>query len=95
MNDFPEVEAVLQKVIEGPAVDGFAAADAAIAPDPPFAGDALGFEPVAQLAYGLDLAIESEEVADGCGFGLVNHQLAVPGVVSERWIAPPSTCPSF
>ncbi len=75
------------RVIESPAVDGLAAGDAAVPHDPPFAGDALGIEPVAQLAHGPDLAVETEDAADGCGFLLVDHRLAVVGVASEGRIA--------
>ena len=40
-----------------------------------------------RLRSGPDLAIEAEDVADGCGFLLVDHQLAVVGVVSDGRIA--------
>ena len=77
MDDLTEVDAVPQEVIQGAAVDGPVAGDPAVAHDPPLAGDAFGFKPVAQLAYGLEPPVEAEDVADGLGFGLVDHQLAV------------------
>ena len=40
-----------------------------------------------RLRSGPDLAVEAEDVADGCGFLLVDHQLAVVGVVSDGRIA--------
>ena len=94
VDDFTEVGAVPQEVIQGAAVDGPAAGDPAVAHDPPLAGDTFGFKPVAQLAYGLEPPVETEDVADGLGFGLVDHKPAVPDIVSERWIAPHPHAPS-
>lgn len=84
MVDLTEVDAILQKIGEGAVGEGDAAlvlGDLRIAP---LGDNAPAVELGDQFAERPDLEIQLENLPDRLGFSLVDDQLLVPGIVTER-----------
>jgi hypothetical protein len=79
-----EIDPVLQKIGERTISEGNAAVVLGNFGNTPFGDDAPAVEIGSEFAEGLQFKVSRKHSADGLGFGLVDHQLLVLGVITER-----------
>src|SRR4051794_35055670 len=82
-----EIDPVLEKVGERTVSEGNAAVVLGNIGKTPFGDNAVAIEISHKLAEGLQFEISPEDMADDFGFGLVDDQLLVLGIIAERHAA--------
>ncbi len=87
MHDLAAIEAILQHVIERSPHHGLASIGPTIRRGAALAEDTRRIEVLLEQSHRAQVLVAAEDVADGLGLGLVDDQLSVFHVITERWIA--------
>ncbi len=84
VDDLAPIDAVPKHFIKGPAGEWLAAGGPAKSIHADFADDATLVEVVLEVRDRAEFAVAPEDVSDGPGLGVIDHQLSVLHVVAER-----------